>query len=175
MDVQRFDAMTRACGSLPRRRLLGGLAGSALGAVAVTLGFAEAEATHFFCLHVGRPCKKARLCCSSRCKRGRCRAHNVGGCTAAKDICVTTLPGCGGGSCYCNLTTGGANFCSAAGGNAWIASRMPSVLRRSTPPGPPASRATTASATASTAPPPPACPPARHRGRSPQPQAWEMV
>jgi hypothetical protein len=113
MDGESFDAVVQRVAEVASRR---GVLRAGLGALAVTLGFAEAEATHFFCLHVGRPCKKARLCCSSRCKRGRCRAHNVGGCTAAKDICVTTLPGCGGGSCYCNLTTGGANFCSAAGG-----------------------------------------------------------
>ena len=39
--------------SLPCRRLLTGVAGSALGSLAVTLGIARTEATHFTCLHVG--------------------------------------------------------------------------------------------------------------------------
>jgi hypothetical protein len=118
MDTDRFDALTRslsAAGS-SRRRLLIGVAGSALSALAVTLGFAEAEATHFTCLHVGHRCKDKSQCCSSRCKRGRCRAHNVGRCTAAKDACLTVAAGCGGGNCYCYRTTGGANFCSSGGG-----------------------------------------------------------
>ena len=116
MDAQWFHAITKAWGSLPRRRLLTGVAGSALGSLAVTLGIAGTEATHFTCLHVGQRCKDKSQCCSSRCKRGRCRAHNVGRCTTAKDACVTGTTGCGGGSCLCYPTTGGANFCSSGVG-----------------------------------------------------------
>jgi len=116
VEAIRFDAITKAWGSRPRRRLLGGLAGSALGALATALGAAETEATHFICRHVGQRCKSKSECCSSRCKHGRCRAHHVGRCTAAKDACVTGIAGCGGGSCYCERTTGGASFCSMAGG-----------------------------------------------------------
>ena len=116
MDVQHFDAITKAWGSMPRRRLLRGLAGSALGVLPVTLGAAQTGATHFGCLDVGQHCKDQSQCCSGRCKRHRCRAHNVGRCTAAKDFCLTGKATCGGGSCFCYPTTGGANFCSQGSG-----------------------------------------------------------
>ena len=118
MDTDRFDALTRSLfgAASSRRRLLTSVAGIAVGSLAVTLGFAEAEATDVTCLHVGKRCKSKSQCCSSRCKNGRCRAHNVGRCTTAKDACVTGTVGCGGGSCLCYPTTGGANFCSSGGG-----------------------------------------------------------
>ena len=115
MDPKHFDALTQSLSSAAssRRRLLTGLAGSAVAALATALGFAEAEATHFTCLHVEKRCKKASQCCSSRCKHGRCRAHHVGQCTAEKDVCVTGEALCGGGSCICIRTTSGANFCGS--------------------------------------------------------------
>jgi hypothetical protein len=115
MNEDRFDALTRSLtkATSSRRVLLTGVGGSALGARAVTFGFAEAGANHFTCLHVGKRCKNKSECCSSRCKHGRCRAHNVGRCTNAKDACVTGTFGCGGGNCLCYPTTGGANFCSS--------------------------------------------------------------
>ena len=118
MDPTRFDALTRALtGPAPsRRRLLTGVAGGALGTVAALLGFADADAHHFGCVHVGKRCKRSGQCCSSRCRGPRgektCRAHDVDTCTAAKDACITAAAGCGGGSCFCLRTTGRANFCS---------------------------------------------------------------
>jgi hypothetical protein len=114
MDANRFDSLARFLtqATPSRRRLLTGLAGSTLATLATTLRFAKTGATHFGCLHVGKRCKDKSQCCSGRCKHGRCRAHNVGRCTAAKDVCLTGKAGCGGGSCTCFRTTGGANFCS---------------------------------------------------------------
>ena len=116
MDGPRFDALTRSLTgeARSRRQVLTGLAGTALATLATALRLSEAGATHFGCLHVGEHCKDKSQCCSNRCKDGRCRAHNVGRCKAAKNVCVTGKYGCGEGSCYCWRTTGGANFC---GGN----------------------------------------------------------
>jgi hypothetical protein len=113
MDGQSFDAVVQRVAVAASRR---GVLRAGLGALAVTLGFAEAEAADVTCLPVGKRCKSKSQCCSSRCKQGRCRAHHVGRCTAAKDYCVTGNFGCGGGKCFCYPTTGGANFCSAGGG-----------------------------------------------------------
>ena len=119
MHANRFDTITKDWISLPRRRLLTGVAGSALGALAVTLGLGEAEATHFTCRHVGKRCKRASQCCSGICKRHTCRAHDKGICKASQDACVTSPVGCGGdsaGNCTCVVTTGKASFCGLDGG-----------------------------------------------------------
>jgi hypothetical protein len=116
MDGSRFDALTRSLtrAARSRRQVLTGVAGSALVTLVSALGFAEVGATHFGCLHVGERCTDKSQCCSNRCKDRRCRAHNVGRCKAAKNVCVTGKYGCGDGSCYCWRTNGGANYC---GGN----------------------------------------------------------
>ena len=118
MDPVRFDTLVKslATAASSRRQLLTGVAGSALGALVVTLGFGEAAASHFGCLDVGQRCTDKSECCSGRCKRRRCRAHHVGRCTVAKDTCLTGIPGCGSGRCDCHLTTGGAYFCSSGEG-----------------------------------------------------------
>src|SRR5918995_6666581 len=96
--------------------LLTGVAGSAVATLATALGFAEAGATHFGCLHVGKGCTKPSECCSSRCKHKRCRAHRVGQCTAENDVCVTDQPLCGGAPASAGGPPG-ANFCSDGGGD----------------------------------------------------------
>jgi hypothetical protein len=120
MDDARFDTLTRSlAGPSPsRRQVLMGLAGSTLAALTTAIGFAEAGATHFSCLHVGERSTDASQCCSSLSKRKRgtskrfCRAHHAGRCTATKDICVTAERSCAGGSCACFRTTGGVNYCA---------------------------------------------------------------
>ena len=122
MDTDRFDSLTRLFSSAAasRRRLLKNLAGSTLGGLTLALGFTDARANHYGCRHVGRPCRQDGQCCSSRCRgpsgNETCRAHHEGTCTAVKDACLTGTRGCGGGTCYCYRTTGGANFCSSADG-----------------------------------------------------------
>jgi len=119
MDADRFDALTRTLtsGERSRRRLLAGLAGSAAAAVAVALGFAEAGALHYDCRHVGKPCTRNSQCCSSRClgrrDRKKCQAHHAGTCRVEQNYCTNSLARCGGGSCVCYRTTGGANFCAS--------------------------------------------------------------
>jgi hypothetical protein len=122
MDVDRFDALTRSLvGATPsRRRLLTAVAGSGLGALATALGFAEADATHFGCRHVGSGCRRSRQCCSSRCQNKQCQAHDAGICTAADDACGPNSKKCGQLStgerlCECFVTTGGASFCGGYG------------------------------------------------------------
>ncbi len=129
MDADRFDALTRALtgAEFSRRRLLMGVAGSTLAAVAVALGVAEADAIHYGCRHVGKPCRRNDQCCSSLCRgpqgRKTCRTHNVGTCTVAKDFCRTGTFGCGEDACFCFRTTGGANFCSTGGGSCMACTR----------------------------------------------------
>ena len=118
MDADRFDTLTRSVtgAATSRRRLLTAAAGSALATLAAALGVADAGAFHFGCRHVGKPCTRSGQCCSGRCRgpKGKktCRAHDVGTCTAEKDICLTGGPRCGGADeCECYVTTGGANVC----------------------------------------------------------------
>ena len=117
MDADRFDAFTRSLTAVApsRRRLLTGVAGASLAALATALGFARAGAANPACVPVGEHCTEGGECCSSVCKRKRCRAHNVGRCTAAKEFCATGKSSCGGGNCWCFQTTGGANFCGVGG------------------------------------------------------------
>ena len=120
MDPTRFDALTRALtGAAPtRRRLLAGLAGGALGALATALGFTEAGATHYECRHVGKPCTKAGQCCSGLCKRKTCRAHGAGTCKQQGQELVCTAPDvalarCDNeANCGCVRTTAGSNYCA---------------------------------------------------------------
>lgn len=117
MDADRLDHLARTI-AVPasRRAALKGLAGSALAALAVALGFTEADATHYTCIHVSRPCRRDGQCCSSRCRGPKgnetCRAHHEGSCTAAKNYCLTISALCGGNTCVCYRTTGGANYCA---------------------------------------------------------------
>jgi hypothetical protein len=120
MNAQHFDAITKSWGSLSRRRLLRGVAGSALGTLAAVIGTAEVRATLVSCVPVGKRCKRSGQCCSGRCRgpKGKktCRAHNVGTCTATQNFCTSAATAlCGGGQCGCTRTTGGASFCSKGG------------------------------------------------------------
>jgi hypothetical protein len=123
MDANRFDAMTRTLiGAAPsRRRLLTGVAGSALGTIAAALGLAGVGANHFGCRHVGVHCKRSGQCCSGRCRgpegKKRCRAHDVGLCTQGQDFCIdgtgaTTRCHATNEFCFCFVTTGAAEFCA---------------------------------------------------------------
>src|ERR687897_1669606 len=68
MDANRFDALTRGLtGAAPsRRRLLTGVGGGGLGALATMFGLGETGATHSDCRHVGAHCNRNGQGCSSR-------------------------------------------------------------------------------------------------------------
>jgi hypothetical protein len=114
MDADRFDALTRSLSSTAssRRRLLTGVAGSALGALAAALGFTAADATHVVCRHVGERCRRSGQCCSSRCRNKRCRAHGTLNCAPGTPDQFCFVGTCGDGTCGCTNTTGGSSFCS---------------------------------------------------------------
>jgi len=126
MDDRLFDALTKSMVSTVSRRWM--LRSVATGAVATALvsGFARLQPresaaqeafAHFGCRHVGKPCKRARQCCSGLCRgpKGRqtCRQHNVGTCQAGQDRCANpTLGSCNGQpDCACFQTTGRGVFC----------------------------------------------------------------
>ena len=122
MNASHFDALTRSLTGMAssRRRLLTGMAGSALGAaIATALRAPEAAATIVSCVPVRKRCKRSSQCCSGLCRgpKGKktCRAHNVGTCTATQNFCSSSTDLCGGGLCGCLRTTGGASFCSRGG------------------------------------------------------------
>jgi hypothetical protein len=125
MDGKRFDALTRSLftRASSRRRLLTGVAGSALGPLASTLGLAPAEATHFGCRHVGVRCKRAKQCCSGICKNHRCQAHHVGSCVSGlvdSGTCTVIGSGACGTDCNCHNTTGAAGYCGLGGGQGGV-------------------------------------------------------
>ncbi len=117
MDADRFDHLARALGApASRRAALKGLDSSTLAALAAALSVSDAGAMHHNCRHVGKSCSRDRQCCSSRCRGPKgnetCQAHHEGSCTVAKDYCRTLSAGCGGDTCVCYRTTGGANYCA---------------------------------------------------------------
>ena len=119
MDDRRFDALSRAVTrDWSRRGTLRLLAGGVLGGLLTGRSAPRAEATHFNCLHVGRPCRRSGQCCSGRCRgpqgKKTCRAHDTGICKANQDSCAGTPVRCGANGpadCLCYVTTGGASFC----------------------------------------------------------------
>jgi hypothetical protein len=141
LDSFHFDDLIRWLGNAsPRRRLLGGLAGSALGLVATRLpDLAQAKKKHkhngkkarlarneFGCVDVGGACQgNGSNCCSGLCdgkkpKKGKkdmsaCVAHDDAGiCFADSDTCTVgqSVPcSADNDACDCVLTTGKAGFC----------------------------------------------------------------
>jgi hypothetical protein len=100
MDVHHFDAITKTWGSLPRRRLLGGLAGSAFGVLAATLGVAPAEART--CRKRQTTCTKGRRCCGHKRKGVVCQPLSTGGtCASGRRCCGREGASCPNGNCDC--------------------------------------------------------------------------
>jgi hypothetical protein len=111
MKAQHFDRLARVLSTTPtRRRLFAGVAGSALGTLLALRGLEDVGASHVACRHVGETCSRNGECCSSRCKRGKCRAHNTLGCTVGPFVGICSTGTCGTG-CSCKNTTGKAGFC----------------------------------------------------------------
>ena len=137
MDADFLDSLARSLGAAnSRRRALA----AALGGL-VTLGVLPAGAKKgktkkpkknaFGCLNVGQPCRgKSGTCCSGICQgkkpkkgekdKSKCVAHNEGGCTAERSVCVTGSPTsfCGP-EAVCLATTGNAGFCANVAGNSF--------------------------------------------------------
>ena len=132
MDPRRFDALARAlAAALPRRFLLGGLAG-ATGLAAAGRPQQERgkkrnkpKKNAFGCLDVGKKCNgKNAKCCSGVCKgkrprrgekdKSNCAAHNAGGCRAGDDSLRGDQVPCGVVG-ICLRTTGKASFCGVSG------------------------------------------------------------
>ena len=99
MEAHCFDAITKTWASLPRRRLLGGLAGSALAGLAATLGVAPAEART--CRKRQASCTKGRQCCGR--KHGVvCQPLSTGGtCASGRRCCGREGASCLNGNCDC--------------------------------------------------------------------------
>jgi hypothetical protein len=121
-----------------RRDVLRGLIAAGLGFGALRLPEAAAAKkkrkkkprkptfSAFGCLNVGQPCRgDSATCCSGICqgkkpKKGKkdtstCVAHNTGGCTPERSLCVTDSPAsqCSAEG-VCLTTTGNAGFCADA-------------------------------------------------------------
>jgi hypothetical protein len=99
MDAKRFDAITRAWVSLPRRRLLGWLAAGTLGPL---LGLGGREASAITCQDKD-DCPDGQVCknktCVARCGTpGTCESGFTFGCQ-------------GDGSCLCAKKPGGGGLC----------------------------------------------------------------
>lgn len=118
-SMHSFDVLARSLASdnLSRRQALKLVGGALLGSMLGLLGSETAYATHFGCRHVGNRCRRGSQCCSGRCRKGRCRAHNTGNCPAQQDPCPSTTsctPEGGSTACTCFQTTGGARFCGGS-------------------------------------------------------------
>lgn len=131
MDGECFDLMTKTLvgGRTSRRRVLRGLAASALGLALSRLGLAETAAqeagatAQSGCRKETKDCRRDNQCCSGVCRQKTCRrAPNQGTCTIRKNVCTTGASDgtrCGIASeedeCHCAVTTSGASFCAGLG------------------------------------------------------------
>lgn len=137
MDARHFDDIAKAVtrGQTNRRTALRALTSATLGALAVRFpDSSEAKKRKkkrkkklvknaFGCVDVGGKCRgNDGACCSGVCqgkkpKKGKkdksvCVAHNTGGCTLERDICVNgTEESICNQSSACTKTTGKAPFC----------------------------------------------------------------
>jgi hypothetical protein len=103
MDVERFDAITKALIRLPRRRLLGGLAAGTLGSL-VGLGGRDASA---------QTCRRSRHCAEGeKCVHRTCTARCVDG---DPFTCGDSSSGAGcdeaSPNCFCAKKPDGAGVC----------------------------------------------------------------
>jgi hypothetical protein len=118
MDSARFDGLVRSFGQTrSRRQTLRGLAGIAVGALA--LGGREARAQA--CKADGKACKKNGQCCSGNCAAGTgggSTAGSAGVCEPAAPVCLTFLAPCADRPEPCCAGTICAdNLCAGIGGN----------------------------------------------------------
>jgi hypothetical protein len=141
MHANRFNEAAYLLTALPSRRdVLRGLVAAGLGLGGLRLPeAAETKKKHkkkpkknaFGCLNVGQKCRgKSGKCCSGICqgkkpKKGtkdnsKCVAHNEGGCTPERSICLTgSQASLCGPEAACLATTGNAGFCANLAGNSF--------------------------------------------------------
>lgn len=84
MDGSRFDKLVRSLASgTSRRSALKGAVGSAGASLLALLGRGESEAqqvgTAASCRGTGDNCRRNALCCSRRCRNGKCQCRGDGG------------------------------------------------------------------------------------------------
>ena len=122
MDAKRFDAMTKALMSVPRRRLLGGVAA---GTLASLLGLGGRDASAQTCRR-SRHCAEGQKCvhrtCTAKCVNGdpfTCGDSGSGtGCAAVSPGCFCAKKPGGGGVCVTAVAiceVGGVEGCSKQG------------------------------------------------------------
>ena len=104
MDARCFDAITKAWVSVPRRRVLTGLATGALG---ILLGHGAREASATLLL-----CKRTR-----NCPQGKKCLHKVCVSTCSDPATCTTSggTGCTDPNCFCTKKPGGGSVCVRKG------------------------------------------------------------
>jgi hypothetical protein len=107
MDAKRFDAITKASSSLPRRQLLGGLVA---GTFAPLLGMGGREVRAQLLL-----CKKSRQCpAGQQCVHNFCAAKCVNGDPFDCKPGGGSGGGCAGAQCFCAKKPGGGSVCVLA-------------------------------------------------------------
>jgi hypothetical protein len=136
MDVDRFDALTRALADGRTRRGFMAVVAAALGGTA-TAGTSftadakrkkkhkkrrkkrkKAKKNEFGCVDVGKFCKNDGQCCSDICEGNECQAHGESTCQPGQDICLGVEVPCvteTGQPGQCTTTTGEASYCFAEG------------------------------------------------------------
>ena len=101
MDAPRFDAITKAWVSVPRRRVLTALAAGALGPL-LGLGGREAGATLLLCKRT-RTCPKGKRCLHKVCVQKCADPFTCGSASGT---------GCTDAACFCSKKPGGGSFCA---------------------------------------------------------------
>jgi hypothetical protein len=104
MDARRFDTIAKTWVSIPRRRVLSGLA---LGALGPLLGLDMREAS-------ARSCRRSSQCPGKKI----CVNHTCVSKCGTPGTCSTAFPfGCRkDASCFCALKPGGGGVCTQGGG-----------------------------------------------------------
>jgi hypothetical protein len=104
MDDSRFDLMTKAWTSVPRRRVLGGVVVGALSTL-LGRGAREASATLLLCKRT-RTCPQGKRCLHKVCVRK---------CTDPFTCSSGGGSGCTDPDCFCSKKPGGGSVCARRG------------------------------------------------------------
>jgi hypothetical protein len=101
MEDERFDMLARSLSraASSRRRLLSGVAGSGLGALAAVLGITEAGARR--CKKRQRSCTKGEQCCGHKKGKTACKPLAETICDHGDRCCGLAGASCPNGGCDC--------------------------------------------------------------------------